>query len=379
MIATVTINPSIDQHMVIDKLVKDDAIRVREIRRFPGGKGINVSRAVKELGGETVAFSVAGGCAGYMLKSLLTDQGIFFQAIEVPQETRINVIVTDQSDKTQTRMSAEGPRMELKDVDELFKKILSCVPFPEWWVLGGSLPPGVPSDFYARLITLLQGQGAKCILDADDEPLKLGIQSKPYLIKPNEYEMERLAGRSLTSESSLVEAATEIVESGIEMVVVTLGKKGALVVTRELVCYATTPQVPVKSRVGAGDSFLAGFVTGLVRKSSLEETLRFAMACGTAAIMNDGTALCRSADVEKILPQIKTREIKPVTKLRPKNQETKNKRDVVCGMSVDPGVSSFSVVFDGQDYRFCSLKCRESFQKNPRHFIEVETIKSNKG
>src|SRR3989338_1376765 len=119
MIATVTINPSIDQHMVIDKLVKDDAIRVREIRRFPGGKGINVSRAVKELGGETVAFSVAGGCAGHMLKSLMTDQKIFFQAIEVPQETRINVIEGDEADIAQSRMSAEGPRRGLKDVDHL--------------------------------------------------------------------------------------------------------------------------------------------------------------------------------------------------------------------------------------------------------------------
>ncbi len=371
MIGTITINPSIDQHMMIDKLVKDDAIRVREIRRFPGGKGINVSRAVKELGGETVAFSVAGGCAGYMLKSLLTDQGIFFQAIEVPQETRINVIVTDQSDKTQTRMSAEGPRMELKEVDELIKKIISCVPFPEWWVLGGSLPPGVPNDFYARLIMLLQGQGAKCILDADDEPLKLGIQSKPYLIKPNEYEMERLAGRSLTSESSLIEAAMDIVESGVRMVVVTLGKKGALIVTRDLIYHANTPQVPVKSRVGAGDSFLAGFVTGLVRKYSLEETLRFAMACGTAAIMNDGTALCRNADVENILPQIQTLEIKSAGGVKAREQAIKKEKDVVCGMEVDSSISGFTTNLDGSCYRFCSLKCQESFNKNPKKYAKA--------
>lgn len=358
--------------MVIDKLVKDDAIRVREIRRFPGGKGINVSRAVKELGGETVAFSVAGGCGGYMLKSLMADQGIFFQAIEAPQETRINVIVTDRSDRTQTRMSAEGPRMELKEADEFFKKILSCVPLPEWWVLGGSLPPGVPNDFYTRLITLLQKQGAKCVLDADDEPLRLGIQSKPYLIKPNEYEMERLAGRQLASEASLVEAAMEIVEDGIKMVVVTLGKKGALVVTRERIYQATSPQIEVKSKVGAGDSFLAGFVTGLSRNYSLEETLRFAMACGTAAVMNDGTAICKNVDVEKLLPEIKTREIKPAVGLRPKARESKKEKDIVCGMGVDSSISSFKTDFDGKSYRFCSLKCQQTFNTNPSVYIKTE-------
>src|SRR3989338_8014519 len=155
MIGTVTINPSIDQHIFIDRLVKDDAIRAREIRRDPGGKGINVSRVVKELGGETIAFGVAGGCAGYMLKSLMAERGIAFQPIEVVQETRINVILTDRSDRTQTRISAPGPWMTLAEVDQLINVIIQFEPFPTWWVLGGSLPPGVPDDFYARLITQL--------------------------------------------------------------------------------------------------------------------------------------------------------------------------------------------------------------------------------
>src|SRR3989338_7842448 len=197
MIATVTINPSIDQHMVIDKLVKDDAIRVREIRRFPGGKGINVSRAIKELGGKTVAFSVAGGCAGYMLKSLLNDQGIHFETIDVLEETRINVIITDKSDHTQTRLHAEGPFASLDVTDQLFSRVSGYQPLPEWWVLGGSLPPGAPVDFYARFIQFFRESGIKCLLDADDEALKLGIEAKPYLIKPNEYEMNRLVGREL--------------------------------------------------------------------------------------------------------------------------------------------------------------------------------------
>src|SRR3989338_3080508 len=133
MIGTVTINPSIDQHILIGKLIKDDAIRAREIRRDPGGKGINVSRVVKELWGETVAVSVSGGCAGYMLRSLMADHGIPFETIEVPEETRINVILTDRSDRTQTRISAPGPRMTLAELEQFTRKVVSYEPLPVWW------------------------------------------------------------------------------------------------------------------------------------------------------------------------------------------------------------------------------------------------------
>jgi len=258
MIGTVTIHPSIDQHILIDKLTKDDAIRAREIRRDPGGKGINVSRVVKELGGETVAFGISGGCAGYMLKSLMAEHGIPFEAIEVPEETRINVILTDRADRTQTRISAPGPRMALADVEGFMQKIVTAHPLPPWWVLGGSLPPGVPEDFYARLIMLLQAQGAKCLLDADDEALKIGLQAKPYLIKPNEREFARLVGRSLPDEGALIAAARTVIQQGVQMVAITLGRKGALIVSQDAALHVTSPDIEVKSKVGAGDSFLAG-------------------------------------------------------------------------------------------------------------------------
>src|SRR3990167_1890041 len=121
-----------------------------------------------------------------MLRSLMVDRDIPFESIEVPEETRINVILTDRSDRTQTRISATGPRMTLAELEQFREKIISFDPLPAWWVLGGSMPPGVPDDFYAKLITTLQQRGAKCLLDADDEVLKLGLQAKPYLIKPNE-------------------------------------------------------------------------------------------------------------------------------------------------------------------------------------------------
>lgn len=370
MIGTVTINPSIDQHMLIDKLVKDDAIRVREIKRYPGGKGINVSRAIKELGGETVAFSIAGGCVGYMLKSLIAEQEIPFEAVDVLEETRINVIITDASDRTQTRLHASGPFTTLDISDRFFSRISGYQPLPEWWVLGGSLPPGTPTDFYAEFIRFFRENGAKCLLDADADALKLGIEAKPYLIKPNEYEMSRLVGRPLKDEASIIEAAREIIIStGVEVVAVTLGRKGALVVTKESVFRATSPDIEVKSKVGAGDSFLAGCVLALSKGQPIEEAVRLGMAAGTAAVMNEGTTLCRRGDVERMIRQIviEKMEHKSVSPVKP----SQKKLDVVCGMHVDPTLTSFEAGYEGEHFWFCSLNCKEKFLKNPKRYSSI--------
>ncbi|MBI3996438.1 MAG: 1-phosphofructokinase [Candidatus Omnitrophica bacterium] len=372
MIGTVTINPSIDQHILIDKLMKDDAIRAREIRRDPGGKGINVSRVVKELGGETVAFGVSGGCAGYMLKSLMAEHGIPFEAIEVPEETRINVILTDRSDRTQTRISAPGPRMTLADVEGFMQKIVTYQPTPPWWVLGGSLPPGVPEDFYAKLITTLQQRGMKCLLDADDEVLKLGLQAKPYLIKPNEHEFARLMGRSLPDEQAMVGAARQLVQEGVQVVAITLGRRGALIVSQDAALHVTSPDVEVKSKVGAGDSFLAGFVFALSQGQPLESAMRLGTAAGTAAVMHEGTQLCRREDVERLLGQIIVKSLE-VTTAPPAPPQTRRVHDVVCGMDVDPALSGFSATDRGTLYRFCSLKCRQQFEAAPQRFIRNVT------
>ncbi|MBI4597855.1 MAG: 1-phosphofructokinase [Candidatus Omnitrophica bacterium] len=372
MIGTVTINPSIDQHILIDRLTKDDAIRAREIRRDPGGKGINVSRVVKELGGETVAFGVSGGCAGYMLKNLMAEHSIPCEAIEVPEETRINVILTDRSDWTQTRISAPGPRITLAELEQFTAKIVSCEPFPAWWVLGGSLPPGVPDDFYARVISSLQQRGAKCLLDADDEALKLGLQANPYLIKPNEHEFARLIGRPLPTEQSLIDAAQEVIAGGVQVVAITLGRKGALIVSQGKALHVASPDVEVRSKVGAGDSFLAGVVLALSHGQSLESAVRLGTAAGTAAVMHEGTQLCRREDVERLVDQITITPLKTAASSQVL-AETTSVRDVVCGMDVDPALSGFSATDRGTVYQFCSLKCQQQFEAAPQRFVRNVT------
>ena len=367
-IATVTVNPSIDQHITIDRLVKDDAIRAREMRRDPGGKGINVSRALKELGADTVAFGITGGGAGYILKRLLAERGIQFVSVEVIEETRINFIFSDRSDRTQTRISSPGPWVTLDEADRLLEKALTHQPAPKWWVLGGSLPRGIPADFYARLIRTLEARGACCFLDADDDALRIGVEAKPHGIKPNENELSRLVGRPLRSEDEILRAAREIIDAGVRIVAVTLGAKGALVVTPASVVHALPPPVDVRSKVGAGDSFLAGLVFALSCGISLEQATRRATAAGTAAVIHEGTQLCRREDVEQLEPQITvaTRLLEPpaprAAPLRP------HPRDAVCGTTVDPELVSFYTRYDGLTYRFCSLACQREFEGEPARY-----------
>lgn len=369
-IATVTMNPSIDQHILIDRLVKDDVIRARDIRRDPGGKGINVSRALKELGANTVAFGITGGGAGYIVKSLLHERDIPFESVEVVEETRINFIFTDSSDRTQTRISSPGPWVQLEEADRLLELALAHRPAPAWWVLGGSLPRGIPADFYARMIRALQTRGARCFLDADDDVLKIGLEARPYGIKPNDSELARLVGRRLRSETEILAAAREVLDLGVEIVAVTLGEKGALVVTASSVIHALTPAVDVRSKVGAGDSFLAGFVHAISQGQSLEAAARLGAAAGTAAVIHEGTQLCRREDVERLATQVVVETHPAAAAARIAAGPRVLPRDVVCGTPVDPDLVSFHALYQGVSYRFCSLACQHRFDAEPHHYAD---------
>jgi len=369
LIATVTTNPSIDQHIVIDRLVKDDAIRAREIRRDPGGKGLNVSRVLAELGGPTIAFGITGGGAGYIVKSLLREHGIAFESVEVLQETRINFILTDRSDGTQTRISAPGPWVTLEEAERLFDLAVGHRPQALWWVLGGSLPRGVPTDFYARVIRQLRRRNARPFLDADDDALKIGIETRPYGIKPNESELARLVGRELRDDAQILDAARDVVASGVDVVAVTLAERGALVVSESAAIRARTPRVEVRSKVGAGDSFLAGFVLGLSRGDSLEAATRLGTAAGTAAVIHEGTQLCRGRDVAALLPRIAVEHLPLPTRGDSAPRNRTPSIDLVCGMEVDPGLADFEASHGGGRYRFCSLACQREFEADPLRYL----------
>jgi len=309
MIATVTLNPSLDKTVSVEGLVVDEANRWTSLRRDPGGKGINVSRVIHELGGETIAYGFIGGFDGEALKHLLRQQGVPFDFTPIKGEIRSNFIITDSETRRQTRIDAPGPNISRDELRKLIDKITRIKSKPDFLVLAGSVPPGVPADIYRQLIEKAKENGIKTVLDSDNKWLKEGIKAKPNVIKPNVHEAEELLEIQLRDEVSIIEAVKALVSKGIEVAAISRGKDGLIVATKEKVLKVTSPQVEVRSTVGAGDSAIAGLVLKLSQGHRIEKASQWAAAAGTAATFTPGTELCRREDVERLLPQVKVERL----------------------------------------------------------------------
>ena len=309
MIGTITVNPSIDQLILVRGLVKDDANRAVSVLYYPGGKGINVSKVIRELGGTAHAFALLGGKSGELLKELLQKLNTPLTAVAVKGGTRINTIITDLKDGTQTRISSLGPVIRRSEMDEFKRRVLSWRPKPFVWALGGSLSWKMDASVYRRLVWAIQKRGTPCVLDTDGEALKQGIESKPFLIKPNEYEIGRLVGKSLSAIGDYLEAGRGLVRKGVKTVVISLGARGALFVSERQSFHVSVPQVAVKSKVGAGDSLIGGLVLALSRGKHLEEAARLGMAASVSAVMRESPRLCLRRDIPMLLPRIKVRAL----------------------------------------------------------------------
>jgi 6-phosphofructokinase 2 len=309
MIATVTLNPSLDRTVTVEELVMDEANRWTSLRRDPGGKGINVSRVIHELGGETIAYGFIGGIDGETLKHLLQQHGVPFDFTPITGEIRSNFIITDLTTCHQTRIDAPGPHIMRHELQKLVQKVKHISPKPDYLVFAGSVPPAVPADIYRQLIEAAKHNGIKTVLDSDNKWLKEGIKAKPNVIKPNVHEAEELLDKHLRSETAIVKALKLLVDSGIEVAVISRGKEGLIAANGEKVVKAIPPQVEVRSTVGAGDSTIAGLVLKLNEGLDIDEACRWAVAAGTAATLTPGTELCRREDVERLLSKVKIKRL----------------------------------------------------------------------
>ena len=309
MIATVTLNPSLDRHVEVENLVLDDTNRWTSFKRQPGGKGINVSRVLKELGGETIAYGFIGGHAGDDIKNLLKEDGVQTDFTHIKTEVRSNFIITDLKTHRQTRISAPGPQVTAGELKKLVDKITCIKPRPQYIVFAGSVPPGVPYYIYRELVERMKGLGIKTVLDAADMWLIEGVRSKPDIIKPNVREAQTLLGVELKTEEDVIYGVKTIVSSGIGIAAISRGREGMIIADKNMVLKVVPPDVKVMSTVGAGDSTVAGLVLKLSQGGSLEDASRLAVAAGTAATLTSGTELCHKADVERLLPQVKIEKL----------------------------------------------------------------------
>lgn len=309
MIVTVTLNPAIDQTLVLPRFVAGDTLRVKSSRFDPGGKGINVSRVIKELGGESLAMGFAPGGLGRFIEQTLEAQGVACDFVHTKGETRTNITILDESRHMHTILSEPGPRTDPKYVAELKTRLDKRLQAGDWLVIAGSIPPPLDAAVYTDLIEEAEAMGVHTVLDADGEALAAGAAASPEVLKGNRRELERLLGRHLDDEASTLDAAREVQNRGVRHVVVTRGREGAVAVDRERSYRGIAPRVRAVSAVGSGDAFLAGVVLTLSRGGSMEEALCLGIAAGTASVLNPGTELCHRREVDILQPRVKVQPI----------------------------------------------------------------------
>lgn len=300
-IITLTMNPAIDKSTATEHVIPEHKLYCRPASYEPGGGGVNVSRAIRKLGGESLLVYPSGGMAGQMLQNLLKEEGVEQRPLNIQGMTRENLIVLEESTGQQYRFGMPGPQLTEEECEMCLRELATATPVPDYLVASGSLPHGVPSDFYARVARTGKDIGARVVVDAAGEALKLALDEGVYLIKPNIREFSNLAGMDVMEEPEIVDKAKKIIDDGkCEVIVISLGAAGALFISEDTVERLVPPTVPISSKVGAGDSMVAGIVLALSRGRPLRQAVLYGLAAGTAAVMTPGTELCRKEDTERL-------------------------------------------------------------------------------
>lgn len=302
LIATLTMNPSLDLTTTVDRVRPTDKLRTGPLRHDPGGGGINVARVLHVLGGDTLAIFPGNGTAAQTIDLLLSERGVPFQLVPIAQRTRESFTVDETSSGEQFRFVLPGPKLEPQEYQACLDTLAAIDPSPEYLVFSGSLPTGTTPKLPRDVCALAKNIGAKLIVDMSG-PLLAEITGA-YIIKPNRAELAALCGRDLPDNSQVIAASRELIDRAMcEIVVVSLDADGALLVTAdEARLYPPIP-VEVVSAVGAGDSMLAGIVLGLSRGVSLDRAMHMGVAAGSAAVLSPGTELVRRPDFERLLAE----------------------------------------------------------------------------
>ena len=300
-IITLTVNPAIDKSTAVAGIHPNSKLRCEVPKYEPGGGGINVSRVINELGGISLCMYMAGGPSGGQLRDMLVDLDIQQQVIPIAGWVRENLSVTDTLNNQQYRFGMPGPLVNEYEWKNTLRQLESVLSEGDFLVASGSLCPGMPVDFFAQVSKIAQKEKAKLILDTSGEALLKGAQAGAYLLKPNLGELAALCGLETISFLDIESVAKEFVKNNpCEVLVISLGSQGALMVTNKVVKYIAAPIVYQKSTIGAGDSMVAGMVYALALGKSITDMVIYGVACGTAATMTEGTQLCKKKDVEEL-------------------------------------------------------------------------------
>ncbi len=309
MITTLTLNPAIDVTFTVSEFSPDDSNRVEEVIRTPGGKGVNVSRVVKVLGGKATTLGLLGGYQGIEFKKMLEAEGLYIWSVDSKSPTRENIAIKDKKTGKMTRFNLPGGAVTKFEYAELINLVKQLADTTNTFVLSGSLPPGLPANTYAKLINQIKKENPKCqiVLDADGEALELGVKAKPFLVKPNEHELERLFRKKIKTMPEKIKALKQLQSQGIPFVVLSLGSKGSLALLPDKTLYLVhAPHVRVRSTLGAGDALVAGIIHSLQQepKNYLKAVI-YGTAVSSAKVICDASKLCYPRAVIPLMKRVK--------------------------------------------------------------------------
>jgi len=299
-IFTVTLNPAIDREFSVPAISYDQVLRSRAQSIDFGGKGFNVSRMLKSLGTSSAAIGFVGGKSGELLDEGLHSLGIETDFVWIEGETRTNVSIKSTAENHYIKVNEPGPTITENEQKHLIDKITSLSSPGDWWVLAGSLPPGVPPNYYARMITIIQGKGAKVILDSSGKALAEGCLAHPIMIKPNDIELHELSRMPVENIEQIITASKVLQDQGIKLIVISLGNKGAVLLSAEEAWFAKSPPIKEINPTGAGDSLVGGMVWAFEQGYKPIDALGWGVACGAAAASMSGTGVGSFQDIKAL-------------------------------------------------------------------------------
>ena len=308
MIVTLTVNPAIDRTISVDRLAFEDRAYIDSRHDSPGGRGINAACVIHAFGGKTLAIFPSGGKNGKRFEEMVSAYGYPAVAVPIGHDIRTNLTITDRRGLT-VNLNERGPQLEKAEVDRLEKAVQRHLERAAWLLLSGSLPPGAPSNLYARLIAMARRKKVRTLLDADGDALREGVEASPTVVCPNQPEAERLLNRALVTRNHFLDAAARIQAMGPEMVTLSLGSRGAVGSIQGSLVEALPPRVEVLCPIGAGDALAAAFAWSMERGGDFPDALRWGVASGTASAMLPGLRTASLDQTKEIYRQVEVRRI----------------------------------------------------------------------
>lgn len=313
MISTITLNPALDKTIHIAKLAPNDTNRILKVEEDAGGKGINCSRMLKKLGADTKAITFLGGTPGECIRVVMEKEGVPLEYVATENPTRTCIAIEESAGLPPTTFNERGGPIEHKELVEFLEMAKDTARASSYVVFGGSVPLGINEDVYKVLIQIASTMNAKTVLDTDGEALVEGIKTKPFMIKPNRDEAERLLNTKFESKADVARAALKLSEMEIELVVISLGKQGLVACYQGIIYDVVPPKVKAVSTIGSGDSMIAGLLYALEKEMDIQDALRMGCAAGAATALSSGAEMGKKADVDKFFEDVKITKAEPAS------------------------------------------------------------------